>query len=131
MLIVGVIILIMSLNSSGGSAAEGQTTATQTPSFQQRLVESPASKITCTAAWNEAALISSDDIQDPSEDLNPAVRSCNSLAEWYSESVKHTELLNGKSAIEVLIERCTNGPAPAKICEWIRMNPLQVESELR
>ena len=131
MLIVAIVMFIISLSSSGGSVTADQIVATPIPDLQRRLVESPIPQITCTAAWNEAASISSDDIQDASEDLNPPVRSCNSLAEWYSESTKHPELLRGKSSIEVLIERCTNEPATAEICEWIRMNPERVESELR
>ena len=68
----------------------------------------------CEKAFSEAADVS--DFNDTVEDLDPAVRSCSTVAEWTAASKKHPGALDGVSPLTFLQNRCRFGPTSASIC---------------
>jgi hypothetical protein len=56
-------------------------------------IGAPYPEGTCELAWFEASMIASDDIQDPSKDLDIALRTCQSTSNWMSQASKYPELL--------------------------------------
>lgn len=72
---------------------------------------------TCESAWFEASSIANDDIQDPAQDLDTAIKTCRNITDWMSQAAKYPQLLLGRDPILVLSNRCLTGPTYAYICQ--------------
>lgn len=131
MLIATLVMLFLSISPGNDAQTSAPSDHIIEATAHARISQTESTSQTCGNAWLEASSISNDDIQNPIMDLDNAVRACKTLSSWYSESVKYPHLTGGKSAIEVLIERCDSGRIEADICDWIRSNPDVVQSELR
>jgi hypothetical protein len=71
----------------------------------------------CEGAFQSAAAIP--DTRDAVEDLDPAVRACQSSAEWSSAAGRFPAALDGVDPLTFLKNRCLYGPTDAPICAQI------------
>ena len=81
------------------------------------MIGAPYPEGTCELAWFEASMIASDDIQDPSTDLDIAISNCRSTSDWMSQAAKYPKLLYGRDPMLILRDRCLESVMAARVCE--------------
>jgi hypothetical protein len=71
----------------------------------------------CDRDFADAAAI--DPSRDSVEDLDPAVRDCQTLDEWKAAAQAHPDALDGADPIVFLSNRCLYGPKEAALCKQV------------
>ena len=100
--------------ASGPTAASTPTATTSTgsivsPGGAPTVASSPAATVSeaCAAAFAAAAAVSSS--SDTVEDLDPAVKACETLTEWTAAAVAYPDALDTADPREFLGNRCLYG----------------------
>ena len=107
-----------------GITTSGFGNKARTVSSDELSSESTVSRTTkCELKWSDATAIPSWDIQNPSDDLDPAIRACGSVQQWLLSASNYPDLLGGKDPMLFLSDRCYDGPRSASICRWLIKNP--------
>jgi len=114
MLLIAIFILVSTI-FVGGEVAGTETSFASTSNTPTVNALYPPE--TCESAWFEASQIPSDDIQNPNEDLDPAIRTCLSLADWMSQAAKYPDLVLGREPELLLARRCSEMSMPAGLCQ--------------
>ncbi len=84
-----------------------EATTDTTPSEEPASTDAALPSADCDAAFADAA--SKGDMEDTAEDLWPAARVCESLADWTAASEAHPDALNGADPEEFARNTCQFG----------------------
>jgi hypothetical protein len=116
MLILIITILLSAILSNEETVTDVIAISSNNSDLTSSSTSSPYPTGTCAQTWFEATMISSDDIQDPSTDLENTIRTCRTLADWLSQAAKYPKMLYGRDPMIVLDEKCRTARVTAGIC---------------